>query len=138
MITKLDNALELCDFKFSDDNSGEFEGYGSVFDSTDLGGDTIQKGAFVEAISKALPKMFINHNHGEIPVGDWTKAEENDIGLLMAGRVDLNHRDGPSVFSAMKRKAMSGLSIGALRSTLQFERKLDGGRLIIQLTCDTI
>lgn len=128
MLLKIDNPVESCELKFaSDDSTGEFAGYGSVFDSTDKAGDTIRKGAFISAITKKLPKMFVNHRHFDIPPGDWLTAKEDDIGLKLEGKIDLNHKDGPSLLSAMKRKAMEGLSIGALKSTLKFERKDSGG-----------
>lgn len=131
MFHKIDNPYPQCDLKFaSDESTGEFVGYGSVFNSVDQGGDTIQRGAFLDSITKQMPKMFINHRHFDIPPGDWLSAKEDDVGLRLEGKIDLNHREGPSLLSAMKRKAMSGLSIGALRATMKFERKDDGGRLI--------
>lgn len=130
MLNKIDNPLETCHLKFASEDNGEFEGYGSVFNSNDLSNDTIAKGAFAGALEKGPPKMFLNHQHMDIPVGDWLDAKEDDVGLVMVGKIDMNHRDGPSVYSAMKRKAMSGLSIGALRSTLEFTKKDNGGRLI--------
>jgi HK97 family phage prohead protease len=131
MLHRIDNPLEQCELKFvSDDDTGEFIGYGSIFNSTDKSGDTIRKGTFVDAINKQMPKMFVNHRHFDIPPGDWLTAKEDDIGLLLEGKIDLNHRDGPSLVSAMKRKAMEGLSTGAIRSTMQFERKSEGGRNI--------
>lgn len=131
MLFNLENPLESCELKFaSDDSTGEFAGYASVWDSTDLGGDTIQKGAFAEAIGKRLPKMFINHRHFDIPPGDWLSAKEDDIGLYTEGKIDLNHREGPSLYSAMKRKAMTGLSIGFPRKSMKFTAKDGGGRLI--------
>ena len=133
MLYRIDTPLEQCELKFSsDDSTGEFIGYGSVFDSTDKMGDTIIQGAFADAINKKLPKMFINHRHFDIPPGDWLTAKEDDVGLLLEGKVDLNHREGPSLLSAMKRKAMEGLSTGSIRSTLKFERKKAGGRNIIR------
>jgi HK97 family phage prohead protease len=125
----MDNLLEQCQLKFDSKKTGEFEGYGSVFNSVDKIGDTIQKGAFIDAITKELPKMFINHNHSAIPVGDWLEAGEDSTGLFLAGKIDMNHTDGPSVHSAMLRKAMNGLSIGALKSTLVTE-KTATGRLV--------
>ena len=129
LLTKLSNPLEQCSLKFASDNSGEFEGYGSVFNSIDKGGDTIAPGAYTKALKKGLPKMFINHLVG-IPVGDYLEAKEDDHGLYMRGLVDLNHRDGPTLHSAMKRGAMGGLSIGALRASLVTEKMANGNRLI--------
>lgn len=135
MIYKFNNPLENCDLKFAKDASseGEFEGYGSVFNSTDLGGDTILKGAYVESIEKSMPTMFINHDHAGIPPGDFTHAEEDSYGLKLHGKIDLNHKDGPTLYSAMLRKAMKGLSIGAPKSSLVFENKNGGGRVISKM-----
>jgi len=131
LLNRIDTPLEKCDLKFaSNEATGEFSGYGTVFDSTDNGGDTIKKGAYIESITKRMPKMFINHQHDSIPVGDWLDAKEDDWGLMLQGRIDLKHRDGPSLLSAMKRGAMTGLSTGVLKSTMKFDRKEDGGRII--------
>lgn len=134
MLYQANNPLINCELKFAKSDKGEFEGYGSIFDSIDGIGDTIFKGAFEESISKALPKMFMNHNHNDIPIGDWLKAEEDSTGLFIAGKVDLNHRDGPSAYSAMKRKAMDGLSIGAPMSSIEFKKRNDGGRNITKVS----
>jgi len=130
MIYKIDNSLELCQLKLANDEKGEFTGYATTYGGNDLANDTIKNGAFNESIAKGLPKMFLNHRHMEIPVGDYVEAKEDDFGLLLRGVIDLNHRDGPSLYSAMLRKAISALSIGALKSTLVFERKSEGGKLI--------
>jgi len=131
MLHRIDNPFEQCDLKFaSNDSTGEFEGYATKFNLTDQGGDTILPGAYADSIKKSLPKMFINHRHMDIPVGDWLAAKEDDAGLRVEGRIDLNHRDGKSLLSAMKRGAMNGLSTGVVRSTMKFERKDDGGRII--------
>lgn len=130
MIHKMDNPLEQCQLKFDSSEKGEIEGYGSVFNSIDRQGDTIQKGAFKEALdNNGPPKMFVNHVHGDIPVGDWTHAKEDDHGLFLRGKIDMNHILGPSVYSAMQRKAMSGLSIGVVRATMITE-KIKTGRMI--------
>ena len=135
MIYKIANPLDKCALKFAKDASseGEFEGYGSVFDSNDLSGDTVLKGTYVDSIKKGLPSMFINHNHGMIPPGDFVEASEDSTGLLLKGKIDLNHSDGPSLYSAMLRKAMKGLSIGAPLSSLVFEKKTTGGRIISKM-----
>lgn len=131
MLHRTDNPVDQCELKFSSDEStGEFAGYATKFGLTDNGGDTILKGAYAESIKKRLPKMFINHRHMDIPVGDWHTAKEDDVGLLVEGRIDLNHRDGKSLLSAMKRGAMNGLSTGVVRATMKFDRKDDGGRVI--------
>lgn len=110
-LKKLDLGIEHCDFKFSG-VKGEFSGYASVFGGVDSYGDTILKGAYEETLAKGMPKMFFNHDSFSIPVGDWVEAKEDDHGLFTVGKIDLNHKDGPSLYSALKRKAVDGQSIG--------------------------
>jgi len=127
MFHKLINLLENCQLKFSNDEKGEFEGYASVFDSVDQVGDTIEKGAFASSIASGRNiKGFINHAQHEIPVIDWLKLSEDSTGLHSVGRVDLNHKDGPTLYSAMKRGAMDGLSIGFTMNDGDFEQKGEG------------
>lgn len=133
MIYQANNPLLDCEIKFANNDKGEFEGYGSTFNNVDGKGDTILKGTYKDSLSKAMPKMFINHGHNEIPVGDWLEASEDSSGLFLAGKIDLNHREGKSLHSAMMRKAMEGLSIGAPISSLVFEKNKDGGRTISKM-----
>ena len=127
MFHKLINQLENCQLKFSNENKGEFEGYASVFDSVDQVGDTIAKGAFSESIDSGRTiKMFVNHAQHDVPVGDWVNLSEDGHGLKAEGRIDLNHKDGPTVYSALKRGAMDGLSIGFTMSEGDFEAKGEG------------
>lgn len=103
-----------CELKFDGEKSktGEFEGYASKFNGVDKYGDTIFPGAYKESLAKTLPKMFFNHDSFSIPVGDWIKAKEDEHGLYVVGKIDMEHKDGPSLYSAMKRGAVDGLSIG--------------------------
>ena len=127
MFHKLINQLESCQLKFSNDEKGVFEGYASVYDSVDKVGDTISKGAFDESLASGRTiKMFVNHKQHEVPVGDWLQMKSNDKGLLATGRIDMEHKDGPTVYSALKRKAMDGLSIGFTMKDGDFEQKAEG------------
>lgn len=124
------NPLQKCQLKFSNKDAGEFQGYASVFDSNDQINDTIKPGAFKQSLQKGLPKMFINHDHSAIPVGDWLDMKEDKTGLFATGRIDMNHRDGLTAYSALKRGAMDGMSIGFQMNAGDYEAKEDGGRLI--------
>lgn len=130
MFHKLINKLEQCQLKFDSEKTGEFEGYASVFNSVDKVGDTIAEGAFDSSLESGhVIKMFVNHAQHEVPVGDWLKMAVDDYGLKAVGRIDMNHKDGPTVYSALKRGAMDGLSIGFTMSEGDYEQKSDG-RLI--------
>lgn len=127
MFHKLINKLENCQLKFSNETEGEFDGYASVFDSVDQVGDTIAKGAFAESLESGRTiKMFVNHAQHDVPVGDWKHLIEDGHGLKATGKIDLNHKDGPTVYSALKRGAMDGLSIGFTMSDGDFEAKAEG------------
>lgn len=137
MFLKATTPLEKCQLKFASDEKGVFEGYASVFNSNDKVGDTIAPGAFSDTLdSGQVVKMFVNHQQHEIPVGDWRELKEDGYGLRAVGVIDMNHKDGPTVYSALKRGAMDGLSIGFTMKDGDFEFKGDGpdnGRLIKNL-----
>lgn len=134
MMTKhLDNPLDQCQLKFDSEKTGEFQGYASVFNSNDADNDTMLPGAFTKSIRGALPPMFINHNHRAIPVGDWLSMSEDHYGLFAKGKIDMAHIDGPSLYSAMKRGAMTGMSIGFTSAPDDFTEKDGGGRIFHNL-----
>lgn len=126
------NPMEGCQLKFDSKSSGEFTGYASVFNSNDKVNDTILPGAFAKSLDGgSLPKMFVNHDHSAVPVGDWLEMREDDFGLFAKGKIDMNHRDGPTVYSALKRGAMDGFSIGFKMAKGDYDWKDDNdGRVI--------
>ena len=135
MIIKRNNPFGTCELKFSKAGTGEFEGYASVFDGVDSYQDTIEKGAFAKSIKsgKTIP-MFINHDSWAIPAGKYISLKEDDTGLLVVGKIDLNHKDGPSLYSAMKEETMDGLSIGfRIRKGGAYEDEDTGVRVITDI-----
>lgn len=130
MIHKLDTPLVACHLKFASDDQGEFEGYASVFNGVDSYRDTILPGAFAKTLKENTPKMFVNHDSWAVPVGDWIELKEDDKGLFVKGKIDLIHKDGPTVYSALKRGAMDGLSIG-FRIPIGGTEEGDEGKRII-------
>ena len=134
MIHKIDNPLELCQLKFDSNEKGSFEGYASVFNGLDAVNDIILPGAYSKTLKKGHRiSMFINHESHKIPVGDWTGLKEDKTGLHAKGLIDENHMDGPSAYSAMKRGAMSGLSIGFKIPKGGATEKEDGTREIKEI-----
>lgn len=103
--------------KTVDEKSGEFSGYGSVFDVVDSYGDVVLKGAFAESLKSwgaktKLPAMLWQHRMSE-PIGVWTKMQEDEKGLYVEGRIlveagDLERR----AYEHLKAGSLSGLSIG--------------------------
>lgn len=113
MTTKtLDFAYEL---KATGD-TGSFEGYGSVFNITDRGGDIVAPGAFADTLATAkaagrLPAMLWQHRQAE-PIGVYTDMEEDSVGLRVKGKLALKTARGAEAYELMKMGALSGLSIG--------------------------
>jgi HK97 family phage prohead protease len=112
---------------------GCFSGYGSVFGNVDSYGDIVAKGAFKKSLqgtsegSGQWPAMLLQHGgssaEDQTPIGIWTKAEEDDNGLLMEGKLALDTRRGAEAYALLKmtpRPALNGLSIGyqTIKSTL--------------------
>lgn len=104
-----------CELKTSGD-TGTFEGYGSVFNITDRGGDIVAPGAFTETLAAAktagrLPALLWQHRQAE-PIGVYTSMEEDNIGLKVAGKLALKTARGAEAYELMKMGAITGLSIG--------------------------
>lgn len=98
-------------------DSGEFEGYGSTFGGEpDAYGDVIAAGAYAESLSAhkskgTMPKLFWQHNAGE-PIGKWLEAKEDDHGLLMRGKLNMDVQRGREAHALLKAGDIDGLSIG--------------------------
>ena len=112
-------------------DSGEFEGYGSVFDTEDNGGDVVAKGAFRNSLgSKPLTaiKMLFQHDPSQI-IGKWDEIREDERGLYVKGTIIPAIAKGAEVLTMMQAKVLDGLSIGfkTVRSELDhdtYTRKL--------------
>jgi HK97 family phage prohead protease len=117
------NPLIECQLKSDSDEPGVFEGYASKFDQVDKVGDTILKGAFAKSLITNNVKGFLNHDSSDVPPIDWLELKEDDVGLYAVGKVDLEHHMGKSIYSALKRGAIDGLSIGFTAKPGDFEVK---------------
>lgn len=131
MFQKVLNQIENCQLKFDSSEQGVFSGYASVFNSSDAVNDTILPGAFTKSLELGrVIKMFFNHDHKAVPVGDWVVMKEDAHGLRAEGKIDLNHVMGPTIYSALKRGALDGISIGFTMDAGDFQKKAEGGRII--------
>jgi Escherichia/Staphylococcus phage prohead protease len=93
---------------------GTFTGYASLFGVTDLGGDSVQPGAFTKSL-KSKPaskvKMLRGHDTSE-PIGVWTSIVEDGRGLRATGQLILDTVKGRETYALLKAGALDGLSIG--------------------------
>ena len=91
---------------------GKITGYGSVFGNVDSYGDVVERGAFTRSLKeRGLPVMLWQHNQDE-PIGVWTKATEDEHGLLLEGEINLKVQRGIEAYELAKQGAFKGLSIG--------------------------
>ncbi len=120
------------EYKFTEtgpETKGAFEGYGSVFNQEDDGGDLIVPGAFKQTLldhdkNGTMPKMLLNHGglggffaspapEDLLPIGKWNHMSEDSHGLVTKGRlINLDTEHGKRIYGAMKENALDGLSIG--------------------------
>ena len=133
---EVSKQLDLSDveLKFDDHSeAGTFSGYATKFNSVDLVGDTILPGAFTKALENigTLP-IFFNHNSYDVPIGKYTKVEQNARGLKVEGQLILDIPKAQVVYSAMKAGVVSGLSIGFSINDDGYEEKEDRSGLIIK------
>lgn len=114
-MTILHKSIEL-ELKSLTD-TGNFSGYGSVFNVVDKGGDIVAPGAFAESLEtwrkngRTVPVLW--QHQPDQPIGAWEDLKEDDHGLL--GTASLWLDDAPYARLAhrgMKSKAITGLSIG--------------------------
>lgn len=97
--------------------TGEFEGYGSTFGGeADAHGDIIAPGAYAESLAEhaakgTMPKLFWQHDRNE-PIGSWKSATEDDHGLLLRGKLNMEVQRGREALALLKAKDIDGLSIG--------------------------
>lgn len=104
-----------CELKAVGDD-GTFEGYGSVFNITDFGGDVVLPGAFADTLAaqKAagrMPAMLWQHRQAE-PIGIYTDMSEDSVGLKVKGQLALKTARGSEAYELLKMGALSGMSIG--------------------------
>lgn len=106
-------VLEIKELK----GTGEFEGYGSTFGGEpDAYGDVIAEGAYAESLATheakgTMPKLFWQHDSDQ-PIGKWLEAEEDDHGLLLRGKLNMDVQRGREAYALLKEGDIDGLSIG--------------------------
>lgn len=108
-------------------DSGEFEGYGSVFGVKDSFDDIVIPGAFANSLAAwkqkgSLPSMLWQHQMAE-PIGIYTEMREDDVGLFVKGRLLVD--DDPLARRAhahMKAGSLTGLSIGYILKDWEYDR----------------
>ena len=94
--------------------SGVITGYASLFGETDLGGDLVAKGAFVDSLRKTgagRVRMLWQHDPAQ-PIGVWEDIREDSMGLRVRGRLCLKVEKAREVWALIQDGGIDGLSIG--------------------------
>lgn len=110
---------------------GVFEGYASLFETPDLAGDVITRGAFRDSLRRRGPlgvKLLFQHDPSQ-PVGVWEELREDDLGLYVRGRLILGSTRGRDIACLIREGAIDGLSIG-FRTEKDRQDAKTGGRRI--------
>lgn len=126
-------SLKTLDFGFEVKEvtaSGNFTGYGSVYNVVDQGDDIVASGAFAESIAalmakKRLPSMLFGHRAGELPVGAYQSMREDSTGLWLDGNIAIDTQKGGDLHKLMMMKpvpAISGLSVGFMTRDDSYDR----------------
>lgn len=115
--------------KFVSEGTGEFEGYGAVFDVVDYYRDTILPGAFTDTLAEherrgTTPKMLWWHDPGKA-LGEWTKLTQDERGLHVAGKLDLEKPDAIKAYGYLKGDGSLDLSIGYTALLFEVDRVKD-------------
>lgn len=122
-------ALTAVQLKMAEDG-GTFTGYASTFGNVDSYGDTIVKGAYADTLKvNGMPKMFFNHNSYQVPIGKWTKAIEDDYGLLLTGEFTPGNQLAQEVRAALLHGTLDSMSIGYSLTKGDYD-ETSGGRTI--------
>jgi HK97 family phage prohead protease len=111
-------------------STGEIAGYASPWGVTDSYGTVFAKGAFSESLAEhsrenTSPVMLWAHNKSDL-IGKWTSVREDDRGLFVEGKINLETTRGREAFSHLKAGDLSGLSVGVFLDRKAIKPNGDG------------
>lgn len=106
-------------------DAGTFEGYLSKFNEVDAYGDVMLPGCFTKTLKEKGPRrpMLWQHQSWE-PIGV-LDAKQDDVGLFIAGHLNLDVQRGREAYALIKQGSVRGLSQGFV--ILDFEPRKEGG-----------
>jgi HK97 family phage prohead protease len=103
------------DFRFalkSLEENGTFTGLAAVYNNVDLGGDTIEPGAFAKTLADRNNEVPILYQHdSREPIG-LGKLSDSREGLVVKGELVLESPVAAKAYALLKRGVLKGLSIG--------------------------
>jgi HK97 family phage prohead protease len=111
--------------------SGHCSTYGPPADSY---GDIIARSAFAATLAEhkaagTVPAMLWSHAMSEV-IGRWVEMREDNRGLFVRGKLNLNTTRGREAFEHLRAKDVNGLSIGFRIRPDGYKLQDDGTRLV--------
>ncbi len=113
-------AVSLTGLKAGPDDGlgeGEFTGYASVFGNKDAYGDVVQPGAFADTLAEWEAKgdtIPVLYGHDMVDpfsnIGGVVAAEEDERGLKVTARLDMDDAKARKVFGLLKARRLSQMS----------------------------
>jgi uncharacterized protein len=94
--------------------AGIFEGYAAIFNTPDIAGDIILPGAFRQSLQNrdaTSIRLFFDHDWNRC-LGQVLEVAEDDHGLRVRGRLDLNNHGAKIIHRKMLQYRSLGLSVG--------------------------
>ncbi len=125
--------VPVTDFKY-DDDSGTFTCYGNTKHNIDRAGDRPMDGCYTKSIAKhmekgTMPKMLWSHDPTILPVGSYSKMEEDAKGLKMTGKLSETSM-GKDIKILAKDNALDSFSIGYVEVESEYDSKTGINNLI--------
>ena len=125
--------VPVTDFKY-DDESGVFTCYGNTKHNIDHAGDRPADGCYTKSIAKhiekgTMPKMLWSHDPTILPVGSYSKMEEDAKGLKMTGKLSETSM-GKDIKILAKDSALDSFSIGYIEVESEYDSKTGINSLI--------
>lgn len=134
-LTGLETKFRSFDAELTHADGAVLEGYASLFDEADHGGDIVRKGAYGASLKRLMlaghsVKMLWQHDPTK-PIGVWDEVREDAKGLFVKGRLLLDVRLSREAHVLLQAGAIDGLSIGY--RTVRSERSSGGQRLLHEI-----
>ena len=109
-------------------DAGKFEGYASVFNVIDNGGDVILPGAFKSAKTTRDGKIRIARDHNYSRLVGKSDYSQDAHGLHVRGQLNMNVSYVPDTYELMKSGELDGLSVGfnVLPGGVEWKEGADG------------
>jgi len=96
------------------DEEGKFQGYLSVFNNVDRGGDLVEPGAFKKTLSenKAFPLLWAHSAQDPSNIIGTFHGKEDKRGLLIDGEFFLDQPGGQEAHAVVKKLYAKGVKVG--------------------------